>query len=68
MFGFKTWAGNAGPVTGFNLGLATAPVFPDSTDVWYVLQAAGDLDADTNLWRISASSFNGEVVVENEGE
>lgn len=68
MFGFKTWAGNPGAVTGFNLGLAAAPVFPDAPDVWYVIQAAGDLDADTTLWRISASSFNGEIHVENEGE
>jgi type II secretory pathway pseudopilin PulG len=67
-FGFKTWAGNPGPVTGFNLGLPSAPVFADSPDVWYMIEAAGDVDADGSYWRIWASSFDGEVSMVNEGE
>jgi type II secretory pathway pseudopilin PulG len=67
-FGFKTWAGNAGAVTGFNLGVTDVPVFPVATDVWYVIEAAGDFDADTKLWRLYSSSFNGEIYAENDGE
>lgn len=71
-FGFKTWAGNPGPVpgavVGFDLGLTTAPVFANAADAWYVIEAGGDLDADAKLWRIWASSFDGEVRMEHEGE
>ena len=67
-FGFKTWAGNAGAVTGFDLGLATAPVFPAADDIWYVIEAAGDTDSDAKLWRLYSTSFEAELRVENEGE
>jgi prepilin-type N-terminal cleavage/methylation domain-containing protein len=67
-FGFKTWAGNPGPVAGFDLGLAAAPTFPEATDLWYVIEAAGDIDSDTRLSRFVATSFNAELYIENEGE
>jgi type IV pilus assembly protein PilA len=67
-FGFKTWAGNAGAVTGFDLALSKAPVFPTSDDIWYVMEAAGDIDSDGSLWLMYTTSFDSELYTENEGD
>ena len=49
------------------------PTWPTPTEPWYVIQAAGDGDEDANgsLPQMSlfvASSFTGEIYVENETE
>jgi len=66
-FGFLVRAGNPGnalptPVT------ASKPTWPTPTDPWYVIQAAGDQDKDSTYTLVVASSFNGEIYVENDGE
>ena len=45
------------------------PVWPNpTTEPWYVIQAAGDADDDGNRAYLVASSFNGEIYIENESE
>jgi prepilin-type N-terminal cleavage/methylation domain-containing protein len=67
-FGFLVRAGTPGstlptPVT------ATKPTWPSPVqDPWYVIQAAGDQDKDTKYTLLLATSFNGELYVENDGE
>lgn len=44
------------------------PTWPAATDPWYVIQAGGDRDRDGTLSLLVASSFNGELYTENDGE
>lgn len=46
----------------------TAVSTPPLVDPWYVIQAAGDRDKDTTLSLFLATSLNGELYVENDGE
>lgn len=48
---------------------ASKPTWPTPlTDPWYVIQAAGNRDNDTTFSLLLASSFTGELYVENDGE
>lgn len=76
-FGFLVHAGTPANVTtadGFQSKLPTPlttsqPTWPTTlADPWYVIQAAGDRDADTKFSRLLAASFNGELHVEDDGE
>jgi prepilin-type N-terminal cleavage/methylation domain-containing protein len=46
----------------------TKPTWPTPTDLWYVIQAAGDRDADGTYMYVIASSANGELFVEQDSE
>lgn len=66
-FGFLVHAGFPGatlptPVT------AKKPTWPTPTDPWFVIQAAGDQDQDKTFTLLVATSFTGELYVENDGE
>jgi hypothetical protein len=67
-FGYRVNAGLPGQAM-------TAPEFdvpaltwPASTEPWYVIQAVSDLDQDGTHGTFLASSLNGEVFRQNEGE
>jgi type IV pilus assembly protein PilA len=66
-FGFKTWAGYPGPVAP-PVNLASGGTFPDASDLWYVVEAGGDLDSDGTLSLFVAKSWDTELVIENETE
>lgn len=67
-FGFRAYAGLPGPIA-VPLDTVEAIALPDATDDWYVIEAAGDLTKSSPaLSRYVASSINGELFVENEGE
>jgi prepilin-type N-terminal cleavage/methylation domain-containing protein len=66
-FGYLVHAGNPGstlptPVT------ANRPTWPTPADPWFVIQAAGDQDADQKYTLLIATSFTGELYIENDGE
>lgn len=66
-FGFAVMAG--GPATPYPaVHTATAPTWPAATEPWYIIQAAGDADADGTFSILLSSSFNGEIYIENESE
>ena len=47
----------------------TQPTWPNPTqESWYVVQALGNIDGDSVPSNFAASSFTGEVAVENESE
>ena len=67
-FGYLVYAGAAGSNVP-DLSLASPPTFPKPmTDNWYVIQARGDVNANTVYSQYAASSTSSEVVVENGGE
>lgn len=66
-FGFLVRAGLPGTALPA-LATANQPTWPAPPDPWYVIQAAGDQDKDTKYTLVVASSMNGEVYVENDGE
>jgi prepilin-type N-terminal cleavage/methylation domain-containing protein len=66
-FGFLVRAGNPG-ATLPTLVLANRPNWTTSSEPWYVIQAAGDQDKDGVYTLLAAASFNGELLVENDGE
>jgi type IV pilus assembly protein PilA len=64
-FGFLVISGAAGvalPAT------SAAIAWPMPTEPWYLVQAQSDMDADTVKGLFLASSMNGEIYVEREGE
>jgi len=67
-FGFLVHAGNPGaplptPVT------VDKPTWPTTlTDPWWVIQAAGNQDNDSMYTLVIATSFTGELYIENDGE
>jgi type IV pilus assembly protein PilA len=70
-FGYAVVAGKAGdavPAT----SLASPPAFPNPTEPWYVVQAAGDRDDDLTYALLVASSFafasGSNIAVENDSE
>lgn len=67
-FGFLLTAGAPG-ATPPTLVTASQLTWPTSLpDPWYVIQAAGDNDKDGIYTLVAASSLNGELYVENDGE
>jgi prepilin-type N-terminal cleavage/methylation domain-containing protein len=67
-FGFRTHAGRPGAVS-VTLDTVEKVAFPNATEDWYVIEAAGDLDTSTaKLSRYVASSWTNELYIENEGE
>jgi len=68
-FGFVVIAGAPGTVPPKPYGLKNNPTWPNPTaEPYYVVQAAGDSDGDKDYALLVASSFTGEVYVENESE
>jgi len=69
-FGYVTKAGTPFSVIAAPV-IADKPTWPAPaavTEPWYVIQAAGDTNADGIKSYYVAASFNGELVKENEGE
>lgn len=66
-FGFLVHAGTPAQALP-TLLTSDKPTWPARVDPWYVIQAAGDRDADGTFSRLLAASFNGELHVENDGE
>jgi type IV pilus assembly protein PilA len=69
-FGYAVIAGVGSPVvtTGALINPPTALSFPTTSDPWFVVQAAGDRDDDSDFAYLFATSFQGDVYVENDGE
>lgn len=66
-FGFLVRAGLPG-ATLPTLVTAAQPGWATPADPWYVIQAAGNQDKDDKYTLVVASSLNGELYVENDGE
>lgn len=66
-FVYATVAGDSGSAVPA-LSIANAPTFPTPSAPFYVIQAAGDMDADGDQCMVAATSFTSETYVENEGE
>lgn len=67
-FGFAVVAGGPGEAMPAATSFASPPTWPTPTEPWYVIQAAGDQNANGTYSLLLASSFTGEIYVENEGE
>ncbi len=66
-FGYAVVAG--GPTTAYPaVNTADTPAWPTATEPWYIIQAAGDADADGVFAYMLSSSFNGEIIIEDETE
>ena len=67
---FSTVAGAAGTTSYPTVPeLTTQPTWPNpAPDPWYIVQGVGDLDGDGFKSMFLASSFSGEVYVQNESE
>ena len=66
-YGFLVSAGN--PSVAYpTLQTASKPVLPTSADHWYVIQVKGDIDGNGTFMLGAATSINGEVYLEHEGE
>jgi prepilin-type N-terminal cleavage/methylation domain-containing protein len=66
-YGYLVNAGN--PSTAYpTLQTTTKPVLTPSPDNWYIIQVKGDIDGNGVPMLGLASSFNGEVYLEREGE
>lgn len=70
MFGFIVLQGPPGvAVTALQGGWTDPPVWPGApNEPWYTVEARGDADGNGSQSRFVASSFNGEIYVENEQE
>lgn len=66
-FGFKTWAGVPGTVTA-PISFTAGSTFPAATDMWYVIEAAGDIDKDNTYSLFVAKSWDAELLIQEEGE
>ncbi len=66
-FGYATTAGSAFTAV-TPLTVKDAPTWPTANGPWYVIQAKGDADDNGIYSMYAASSFNGEVYSENQGE
>ena len=67
VYGYAVKAGLAGSVPP-TLSINSPPAWPATTEPWYVIEAAGDVDGDGARSYVVGSSFTGEIYVENEGE
>jgi hypothetical protein len=66
-YGYAVGAGAAGSVP-YTLHLANKPTWPTTTEPWYVIEAKGDVDGNGVYSWVAASSFSGEIYMENEGQ
>lgn len=66
-FGYVAYAGVAGGALP-TLDTQSKPSWPTPMEPWYVIQARADSDADGVPCMFVASSLNGELYSENEGE
>ena len=68
LFGYLVNAGEAGTSIP-TLKLAAPPTFPSPMTLgWYTIQARGDVNGNSVFAQYAATSINGELMVENEGE
>lgn len=67
-FGFAVVSGGPGDTIGAVPGITQQPSWPTPSEPWYVVLAAGDQDGDSTYSYLVASSFTGEIYVENEAE
>jgi type IV pilus assembly protein PilA len=66
-YGYKVGAGVAGtPI--HKLDIAQPPTWQAATEPWYVIEAKGDVDGNGTYSWVAASSFTGEIYLENQGE
>jgi prepilin-type N-terminal cleavage/methylation domain-containing protein len=68
-FGYRVASGKPGDALPASTEIVTSRKFPAGTtpsEPWYVVQARADADADGTFCGIVATSFNPEVIVENE--
>jgi hypothetical protein len=66
-YGYLVNAGN--PATAYpTLQVSDKPTLPAPTDPWYVIQVKGDINGDGVFMLGAATSLNGEVYLEHEGE
>jgi prepilin-type N-terminal cleavage/methylation domain-containing protein len=66
-YGYAVGAGAAGAVP-YTLHITDKPTWPTTTEPWYVIEAKGDVDGNGVYSYVCASSFSGEVYIENEGQ
>ena len=66
--GYQVHAGMAGTVMQPPLVAVPGMVWPTPTDSWYVIQAIMDMDMDGTRAFYLASSINGEIYRQDEGE
>lgn len=67
-YGYKVQAGAAGGTILALTGLASPPTWAAPTDLWYVIQARGDVNGNGIYSYVAASSYTSEIYIENEGE
>jgi prepilin-type N-terminal cleavage/methylation domain-containing protein len=67
-YGYKVEAGTAGATILPLTGLASPPTWAAPTDLWYVIQARGDVNGNGIYSYVAASSYTSEIYIENEGE
>ena len=67
-FGYSVVAGLAGSISVGGIGMTNAPVFPDTSEPWYVIAARGDRDGDGDPALLITSSLNGEIYAEKDSE
>jgi type IV pilus assembly protein PilA len=69
-FGYAVVAGNPGQVLPAMNKFNPQPVWPAtaSDNPWYVIQAAGDRDANSKFAYFAGSSFTGEILRQDEFE
>jgi type IV pilus assembly protein PilA len=69
-FGYAVIAGIGTPVstTGMAINPSSPVVFPATTEPWFLVQAAGDRNDDGKFALLFATSFQGDIYVENDGE
>lgn len=68
MFGYKVFAGAPGTTPNPIPDLRTKPTFGVSEEPWYIIEAVADADGDGDRAAYAATSINGTVYAENEGE
>ena len=67
-FGYLVVAGPAGEMPPEVPGIATQPGFATPTESWYLVQARGNKDEDSNYAYFVATSFTPEIYTENPDE
>lgn len=66
-FVYAVMAGDAGDTVPVP-DIKNPPTFPTAQGPFYVIQAASDIDNDSELCVVAATSFTAETYIENEGE
>jgi prepilin-type N-terminal cleavage/methylation domain-containing protein len=67
-YGFLLNAGTPNTAYPTSFETAKAPALTPSPEPWYIIQVKGDIDGDKTPMLGIATSFNGEVYLEREGE